>query len=98
MRLVCLLYGLNSASPLPACGERSARQRRVRGNVSELALWSLPLTPTLSERAALVSAPQAGRGSRRRSRPRSRDLGFLAGDEFQQHRDSFLGFLDAALD
>src|SRR6266704_4041763 len=32
------------------------------------------------------------------SGPRPRHLGLLAGDEFQQHRDAFLGLLDAAPD
>src|SRR6266851_8647606 len=32
------------------------------------------------------------------SRARPRHLGLLAGDELQQHRDAFLGLLDAAPD
>ena len=43
------------AAPLPACGERSAREtRRVRGALYDFKIWKAPLTPTLS--------PQAGRG------------------------------------
>src|SRR5262249_28183669 len=44
-------------SPLPACGETSARKaRRVRGTLRRLSSWRQPLTPALSPR-------RKGRGS-----------------------------------
>jgi hypothetical protein len=63
--------------PLPACGERSAREaRRVRGALNELDSWRVPLTPTLSPakgRLRPSSTGYAGRGSERACSPNANE-------------------------
>jgi hypothetical protein len=48
-------------------GDGAQRRLRVRGTLRESSYAERPLTPTLSERASLVSAPQErGEGAQRR--------------------------------
>src|SRR5580693_9582321 len=49
-------------APLAGRGRNSLCEFRVRGPIRESDLVERPLTPNLSERASLVSTPQAGRG------------------------------------
>src|SRR5262249_33551311 len=54
------IWGFDRESPLPACGERSDCEAiRVRGTLRERNSWRLPLTPTLSPRAAFLNSSLA---------------------------------------